>query len=311
MWQFWRRKQKTPTTPVAPVSAPTAATPGAPSAVATVDAGGRQYLADVPYVLPKDDGEINRLDFQHYLLRVTLRANYAAPIGTPTSILDVGCGTGRWPLEMAIEFPGASVMGVDLVAPPVDQAAEHGPDRRPENYIFVQSNVLEGLPFADASFQLVHQRLLMGGIPRDRWPAVVTELARVTAPGGWLELVEAAPSPGGGPALRQLNAWMEQAMARRGIDVHINTRLADMLRGLGAINVNTVQLEIPMGRPAGRVGVMAATNYIALFTGLRGPILASGVAPATYDATLAQAQSELDQGVTSSPYTLAYGQRPR
>ncbi len=62
---------------------------------------GRQHMADAPYMLPRDDQEINRLDFQHYRLRYALRSNYAAPIGRPRSILDVGCGTGRWALEMA------------------------------------------------------------------------------------------------------------------------------------------------------------------------------------------------------------------
>jgi hypothetical protein len=44
---------------------------------------GRRYLADAPYMLPSDDAEINRLDFQHYLLRYALRGNYLAPIGRP------------------------------------------------------------------------------------------------------------------------------------------------------------------------------------------------------------------------------------
>lgn len=36
--------------------------------------GGRRHLAAMPYPLPKDMGEINRLDFQHYLLRTGIGA---------------------------------------------------------------------------------------------------------------------------------------------------------------------------------------------------------------------------------------------
>src|SRR5690348_2751118 len=79
--------------------------------------GGRRHLADAPYVLPSDEQEISRLDFQHYMLRYALRANYAAPVERPTSILDVGSGTGRWAMEMAQLFPQANVIGTDLVEP--------------------------------------------------------------------------------------------------------------------------------------------------------------------------------------------------
>src|SRR6476660_204948 len=74
--------------------------------------GGRRHVVGVPYTLPKDDQEINRLDFQHYMLRYALRGNYAAPIGQTLSILDVGTGSGRWAVEMAQLFPNANVVGL-------------------------------------------------------------------------------------------------------------------------------------------------------------------------------------------------------
>ncbi len=36
----------------------------------------RRYREDVPYFLPKDLEEIDRLDFQHYALRASLQGNY-------------------------------------------------------------------------------------------------------------------------------------------------------------------------------------------------------------------------------------------
>jgi ubiquinone/menaquinone biosynthesis C-methylase UbiE len=43
---------------------------------------------------------MNRLDFQHFILRQAFKGNYAAPIRNPARILDVGTGTGRWATEM-------------------------------------------------------------------------------------------------------------------------------------------------------------------------------------------------------------------
>jgi hypothetical protein len=61
---------------------------------------------------------------------------------------------------MAAEFPQANVVGLDVVAPAAD-AAPGDAEMRPANYAFVQGNVLEGLPFADARFAYVHQRYMI------------------------------------------------------------------------------------------------------------------------------------------------------
>ncbi|MGH2514149.1 MAG: class I SAM-dependent methyltransferase, partial [Ktedonobacterales bacterium] len=127
---------------------------------------GRQYLTTAPYFLPKDDEEVNRLDFQHYLFRFALKGNYAVPLEAPANILDVGTGTGRWAMEMAALFPAANVIGLDVIPPPADDTATlgNGLDRRPDNYVYVQGNALDGLPFPDATFDFVHQRLLVAAL---------------------------------------------------------------------------------------------------------------------------------------------------
>jgi tRNA G46 methylase TrmB len=76
----------------------------------------RTYLADAPYLLPKDAQEDQRLNFQHHVLYRTISNHYLAPISpTTTTILDVGTGTGIWPLDMAALFPQAHILGVDVV----------------------------------------------------------------------------------------------------------------------------------------------------------------------------------------------------
>jgi len=129
--------------------------------------GGRRHRVGVPYILPADMQEINRLDFQHYMLRYALRGNYAAPVRNPANILDVGGGTGRWAIEMAGLFTRANCISLDLTDPSVPGGALIGVTP-PPNVRFVVANVLEGLPHPDASFDFVHQRLLTGALPADR-----------------------------------------------------------------------------------------------------------------------------------------------
>src|SRR5579883_2951423 len=199
-WFGWFRKKKTAA--------------DEQSMMATI--GGRTFTRGIPYALPRDLEEMNRLDFQHFLLRQAFKGNYAAPIGNPGSILDVGAGTGRWAREMALLFPQAQVVGIDVNVPPVDEAASGGAasEPLPPNYRFVAGNVLEGLPFPDASFDFVHMRLLVAGIPHDRWPGVIKELARVTQPGGWVESVESPSLQRGGPATERIIQWIRDLSAR-------------------------------------------------------------------------------------------------
>ncbi|HEU5378437.1 MAG TPA: class I SAM-dependent methyltransferase, partial [Ktedonobacteraceae bacterium] len=61
----------------------------------------RSYVPDVPYLLPKDSLEDQRLNYQHHVLYRTISNHYLAPLtpATATTILDVGTGTGIWPIE--------------------------------------------------------------------------------------------------------------------------------------------------------------------------------------------------------------------
>ncbi len=273
--------------------------------------GGRRHLADAPYVLPKDMGEVKRLDFQHFLLRNGLQGNYATPIGQPKSVLDVGCGTGRWAMEMATLFPNANVIGVDLV-PTEEVTFGYGMERRPDNYVFVQGNVLEGLPFANASFDFIHERLLVAALPAARWPGVVNELVRVAVPGGWVELAECGvPQDGGQGFMTLWGSWIELCK-RRGIDFTMGYTIGDKLKAAGLANVQMRQVNFPMGRHGGRVGVASATDCLAVGQALRAGVIGMGIySEKDYDRIYAQADHEFKQarGRGYLPFYVAYGQR--
>ncbi len=263
----------------------------------------RQYLAEVPYELPKDLEEINRLDFQHFMLRFLLKGNYVAPVRNPRNILDVGCGTGRWGMEISYVFPNARIVGVDMV--PQLSVNEYAIP----NYTFVQANLLEGLPFQSNMFDFVHQRLLVLGIPVDKWPSAVHELRRVTAPAGWVELAE--PSCGfGAPAIERLFSWMEALSYLRNINVRAVAHIGELLKGAGLRYVRQHRVDIPVGEQGGRLGRMCGTDLMSIFKGIRGPIIGAQIASERdFDLTLARFQNELLTHLSYIPYFIAYGQK--
>lgn len=278
-----------------------------------VEVGGRRHLADAPYVLPRDDQEINRLDFQHYMLRYALRGNFAAPVGTPASILDVGSGTGRWAMEMAAYFPDTNVVATDIVTPPEEASAApgFGLEKRPENYTFVPGNVLNGLSFADGSFDFVHMRLLIFAIPQEAWPKVVAELVRVTRPGGWIELVETGPQQNGGPAMDLLVQWITEASQRRGVNPLIGPRVSEFLSGAGAANVNKRDIGLPVGEAGGRIGKMAETDIFSVMGSVKALVTAQGIASEeAYTDAYNQARADITRYQCTLPFYLTFGQRP-
>src|SRR5579884_2867892 len=109
----------------------------------------RSREPEAPYVLPHNPDEVDRLDLQHFALREALGANFLAPVESPSRVLDVGTGTGQWGFEVCHRFPGALVVGFDLV---------RGKPNPPPGYRHVRGNLLQGLPFRDGSFDFVHQR---------------------------------------------------------------------------------------------------------------------------------------------------------
>ncbi len=271
----------------------------------TRSVGGRTFTRGIPYTLPSDGEEINRLDFQHYMLRFALRGNYAAPLNGPRDILDVACGTVRWCAEMATLFPEANVVGLDVTPPdPAGVAA-----MRLDNFAFVQGNMLEGLPFPNNSFDFVHQRLVIVALPTDQWVGQLQELLRVTRPGGWVELVEGDLLPGG-PGLQVLNALGEQLSQRRGMSFNNASRIDQYLRAAGARRVERRVIQLPVGKSAGRLGAMAEADYLAILSSVRGFLIAQGaITEERYNQALAQAQAEMASGRLTWPFYIAYAQK--
>jgi SAM-dependent methyltransferase len=212
---------------------------------------------DDPYLFPQHPSEFDRLDVQHYALRMTIGANYLAPVETPRRVLDSGSGTGQWAYELCDQFPQALVTGLDL---------QPTRPRRPPNFHLVRGNLLQGLPFADGQFDFVHQRLLVPAIPLQSWAALVAELVRVTRPGGWVELVEAdwGIEPAG-PASERLVELAGRLARSHGLDAGatIFRSLDRCLADAGLVDVQRQAMDIPLGDWGGRAGSLMASDYRA------------------------------------------------
>jgi SAM-dependent methyltransferase len=136
------------------------------------------------YNFPNDEQEQDRLDMVHHVyFRLLNDRLFLAPIDpNGMRILDIGTGTGIWPIHLGDEYPGASVIvGNDLSA--------IQPAWVPPNVKFVVDDV--ELDWVETElYDYIHCRYMAGSI-RD-WPRLVRQIYRNLKPGGWIELQESA-----------------------------------------------------------------------------------------------------------------------
>ena len=96
--------------------------------------------------------------------------------GAPGRALDLGTGTGAGAFSIARRFPDAEVVGVDLSPRMLDEARRKTPSDLAGRVRFEEADASQ-LSYPDGAFELVG---LANMIP------FFDELARVSAPGGWV-----------------------------------------------------------------------------------------------------------------------------
>ena len=119
-----------------------------------------------------------------------------AQIKSDDRVLDVGCGSGR--LTMAAQgWAGAEgeAVGVDP-SPEMIQVARKNAARARLKATF-EVGVVESLPFPDASFDVVLNRLMLHHLPGDLKQRGLAEMRRVLKPGGICLVVDFEPPKSG------------------------------------------------------------------------------------------------------------------
>jgi trans-aconitate methyltransferase len=230
---------------------------------------GRTYhtfSAHRDYLLPNDEPERDRMDMQFWAIIEVLGHRYFhAPIAdNPQDIIDIGTGTGMWAIEVAEQYPNASIIGTDL--------SPMQPTWVPPNVTFELHDCLQYPWEFSRQFDLIHTQLL-NGFAVKHWREFYTECFRNLKPGGWVESHECDlmpysddnSIPNNSAVIRWLNLWDEGA--GRGFRM-TGAELGDIMGRVGFVDVVVKKIKIPIGvwdktrLNAGMLSLTAMTEHM-------------------------------------------------
>ncbi|KAJ7455534.1 S-adenosyl-L-methionine-dependent methyltransferase [Mycena latifolia] len=197
------------------------------------------------YILPPASAaadECQRLDDLHAGFRQYFGGQLClAPIAEerPSKIIDLGCGSGAWAIQAAVQFPDAEVLAADIS--PL-------PDRTlPSNVVFVQVDVTKELNFDPETFDIVHCRLVVTHIQNAR--NVIERVARLVRPGGLLLLEDMDLSrlrETAVPTVNRIVSRFMESMAARGGDPEIGRKLEGIIGSLASFeHVHADKITVP------------------------------------------------------------------
>lgn len=264
--------------------------------------------------------ELVRLTLQDRLLTTSMGG--VLPEQTDPSIfqrvLDIGSGSGSWVIEVAQTYPSMSLIGIDINAGTVEYAnARARESSLSERVMFRVMDALKKLDFPDASFDLVNLRFGVGYLRTWDWPELLSEMLRVTHPGGLIRLTEPEIIHiSNSPAHMKLQDMLQCAFYKSGHlfeneSTGLTAHLARFLQryGLSQVQTKDYALEYKAGTTEGQTYVK--DNIHGMSTGR--PYLAKwGCLDADYDLLCQQAIKEMQQSNFHATWklTTAWGSKP-
>ncbi len=162
-------------------------------------------------------------------------------------VLDVGCGTGDWLIEVARAYPSIKLLvGVDISGKMIDYARAQAEVKQVSDRVqFAVMDALRMLEFPTEYFDLVNQRFAVSYLRTWEWPKLLQEYQRLTRSGGVVRVTETDFTiESTSPALTRLNQLSVQAFQQSGhffsSDKHgLTSQLARLLHQYGLQNVQT------------------------------------------------------------------------
>lgn len=127
----------------------------------------------------------------------------------------------------------------------------------------------------EGKFKLVNQRHMIAALRKEEWGKSFQEIYRVLKPGGWVQLGEVGYWRAG-PETEKFDAMTNAVAQAKGLVIDCVAHIPDLLRQAGFTRISVEPTVIPLGCNGGQLAADARKNWMAVFRGLKTPILKGG-----------------------------------
>ncbi|KAF5392765.1 hypothetical protein D9757_001059 [Collybiopsis confluens] len=237
----------------------------------------QRYYASEQYLLPADMTESTRLNLQHQVIVQAFDNRLSlAPLDLASGnrVLESAAGTGIWALEF---YEQNKNKGRTLQVECIDISEKQFPPEPPSDVHFSVHSVLDLPANWSARFAYVHQRLLITAMNDSLWHKAISEMFRVLAPGGWVELVEIEGKDrrfNVGPSSSKLQALVLKMYSERGIIGDLGAYLPPLLEKIGFEDVRCEARTVSVGR-SGKNGYRS-NEFRDIWKGMKLNVLKGG-----------------------------------
>lgn len=231
-----------------------------------------------PCFIADKEAEVARLIEQERIIASVFggllpeHADQAAFVDPFQRVLDFACGSGGWAIHMAQTYPHLQIIGTDLDANMIDYATSLAQAGRLENASFAVMDTLIPLDFPDHCFDLVNANVFSSSVASNLWCPILTELYRVTRPGGFIRLMETEDlGLTTSPAFERMTALFLRSLQLVGFSPGLSRRLPSLLQHVGFQQMK--ERAFVLNWSAGSPVHQAMTNNLLLFYKQAQPLL--------------------------------------
>ncbi|KAF0436571.1 S-adenosyl-L-methionine-dependent methyltransferase [Gigaspora margarita] len=273
---------------------------------------GRKFLNDneTKYILPSDKKEINREAMSYSIRQHLFQKHFFSPVEEKlkmrANVLDIGCGAGFWVVDVGLDYPSSSFIGIDI-----DSTRFPSNDRHPPNVGFLECNITHGIPFPPETFDFVHMSMLCCALTESQWHQLVKEIVRVLKFEGWVEFVEGDPwFKNCGKLGKFMIENTLEVSKKKGINLNIHTMIPKFIGSMNELrDLEYFNVEYPLGEWGGCLGKYVIANIRKAAEGIVYLQKHLGLSTKEYDALLTKHLKELNENKAIGFYHRYYARK--
>ncbi|GBB92125.1 hypothetical protein RclHR1_01970007 [Rhizophagus clarus] len=221
---------------------------------------------ELKYHIQNNYEAIDRAHMFHFFQRYLFQSDFSSPIEErmkrdKCKVLDIGCGPGTWLLDLANKYENSLFYGID-------NNSTYPNEIKPGNLNFIKADMFDRLPFPDNEFDFVHQGLMLFIVKPYQLNSIISEMIRVTKPGGYIELLEPCNEfRRTGPILRRIYEAHTSYCLEREINMKIFSNIDNIIKS----NQNTPivykdEKFYVLGPNGGKIGMVFQDIYIGFYS---------------------------------------------